>query len=161
MRARALSTGRVLSAMKTARREGYEAVAFTGGEPTIRRDLLGLVRAAREGGFTDVKVQTNGLLLAAAANATRLLDAGVTRVHVSIHTHRADRYDALVRSPGSFPSMVAALSGLAARAEIELVADVILKEDTYRDLPEAIDWLAAHGVQHADLWFVSLTDGNR
>jgi MoaA/NifB/PqqE/SkfB family radical SAM enzyme len=147
--------------MKTARAGGFESIAFTGGEPTIRKDLLGLVKAARAQGFSDVKVQTNGLLLASAAKVARLIDHGVTRVHLSIHTHRADRYDALVRSDGSHGSMVRALELLAARPEIELVVDVILKSDTFRDLPDAIDWLATRGVRNADLWFVSLTDGNR
>lgn len=161
MRARALPTARVLSAMRAARAEAFEAIAFTGGEPTIRRDLLGLVKAARAQGFSDVKVQTNGLLLASAINVDRLIDHGVTRVHVSIHTHRADRYDALVRSHGSHVSMVRALELLAGRPEIELSVDLILKADTFRDLPDAIDWLAGRGIRNADLWFVSLTDGNR
>ena len=140
MRARALSTARVVSAMRTARAGGFEAVAFTGGEPTIRKDLLGLIETARAEGFSDVKVQTNGLLLASEANVARLIDRGVTRVHVSIHTHRKGRYDALVRREGSYPSMVRALQLLVARPEIELVVDLILKSDTFRDLPDAIDW---------------------
>ncbi len=161
MRTRPISPARVLSAMRTARESGFDRIAFTGGEPTIRKDLLGLLKAARSEGFTDVKVQTNGLLLASAPNVARLIELGVTRVHVSIHTHRADRYDALVRREGSYASMVRALDLLAARTDIELVADVILKADTYADLPDAIDWLHAHGAVNADLWFVSLTDGNR
>jgi hypothetical protein len=46
------------------------------------------------------------------------------------------------------------------RREVRLTADVILKSDTWRKLPEAVRWLHARGVRSVHLWFVSLTDGN-
>jgi molybdenum cofactor biosynthesis enzyme MoaA len=159
MRARALSRARVLAELRRGRSDGYDALSLTGGEPTIRGDLLGLFGAARALGYADVKLQTNGLLLAVPGNMARLAAAGVSRVHVSIHTHRADRYDALVRRAGSYPLMVEGLWA-AVRSGLPVVAEVILKEDTYRDLPAALAWLCARGVTEADLWFVSLTDGN-
>lgn len=160
MRERALSTRRVLEQMRLARERGYDRVSFTGGEPTIRRDLVGLVRRAREQGFSDIKVQSNGLLFAHRPNVERIVEAGATTFHVSIHTHDAERYDRLVRRPGSHPLMVRGLSNLV-EAGVDPAADVILKSDTYRRLPDAIRWLHDLGVRRADLWFVSLTDGNR
>jgi cyclic pyranopterin phosphate synthase len=160
MRQRALSTPAVLAALAQGRALGYDAVSFTGGEPTIRSDLLGLCRAARRLGYTDVKVQSNGLVLAQASNVDRLLAAGVNRIHISIHTHIAAAYDALVRRDGSHALMVAALDHLVARP-VALGADVILKTDTAQRLGDAVRWLHGRGVRQADLWFVSLTDGNR
>lgn len=159
MRTRALSRERVLAELHRGRRDGYDALSLTGGEPTIRGDLLGLVKAARALGYGDVKLQTNGLLLAAPGNMARLRVAGVSRVHLSIHTHRAERYDALVRRAGSHSLMVAGLDA-AVGSGLPVVAEVILKADTYRDLPGALAWLHGRGVTAADLWFVSLTDGN-
>ncbi|MBL9099992.1 MAG: radical SAM protein [Myxococcales bacterium] len=160
MRRRSLTAAQVVAAMRAGRAAAYDRVAFTGGEPTIRGDLLGLVRAARALGFSDVKVQSNGLMLGQADNARRLRDAGVDRVHVSIHTHVAAAYDALVRSPGSHARMVAGLDAVVASGAA-VVADVIVKADTLPRLPAAIAWLWDRGVRAADLWFVSLTDGNR
>lgn len=159
MRARALPSARVLHELRRGRGDGYDALSLTGGEPTIRPDLLGLVKAARRLGYGDVKLQTNGLLLAVPGNLTRLVDAGVSRVHLSIHTHREHRYDALVRRDGSYALMVQGLDAVVASG-VPLVVEVILKEDTYRDLGEALRWLYERGVRAADLWFVSLTDGN-
>jgi len=160
MRARELSTRRVLDAMRTARRRGYDRVSFTGGEPTIRGDLLGLVRAARSLGFEDVKVQSNGLLFAHRPNVDRLVAAGGSTFHLSIHDIDPDAYDRVVRRVGAHRSMVAGLANLVA-AGLDPVADVILKSDTYERLPAAVGWLSDLGVRRADLWFVSLTDGNR
>lgn len=158
MRERALSRASVLAAMRDGRARDYDRIAFTGGEPTIRADLLGLIRAAHKLGYGDIKVQSNGLLFG-EANVARLREAGVTRLHVSIHTHEGEAYDRLVRRPDSFALMERGLIAAVASGA-HVVADVIIKADTYRRLPAAIDWLAARGVPEVHLWYVSLTDGN-
>ncbi|MEM7607948.1 MAG: radical SAM protein, partial [Myxococcota bacterium] len=71
MRLRSMPTRDVAMAMERARRDGYRAISFTGGEPTIRRDLLPLIRAAKKLGFEWIKVQSNGLLFT-SANVERL-----------------------------------------------------------------------------------------
>jgi len=159
MRRRALTSAQVLAAMRQARRDGLDTIAFTGGEPTIRGDLLGLVNAARGLGFVDRKVQTNGLMLGQSDNAARLVAAGVSRVHLSVHTHEAEAYDALVRCVGAFGRMVAGLDAVVATG-LPLVVDLIVKADTFVKLPAALVWLWARGVRAVDLWYVSLTDGN-
>ncbi len=160
MRRRELATAAVVAAMHNGRRDGYDWVSFSGGEPTLRRDLLGLVRAARQLGFATIRVQSNGLLLAEPRNLDRLIAAGVNKFHVSIHTHLEEAYDRLVRRPDSYRLMVAALDQLVARG-VDPTADVIIKRDTYRELPAATRWLHDHGVRRVDFWLVSLTDANR
>ncbi len=159
MRARSLAPAAVLAAMRQARALDYDRIAFTGGEPTIRRDLIALVKAARSLGYLDIKLQSNGLLFT-PANVARLVEAGISRFHVSIHTHRPDAYDALVRRPGSFMAMELGLRA-AVDSGLPVVVDTIVKTDTYRELPAAIRWIAEHGVKEVHLWYVSLTDGNR
>ncbi|MGH1345335.1 MAG: radical SAM protein [Nannocystales bacterium] len=159
MRARALPARAVAAELSRGRSNGFDQVSFTGGEPTIRGDLLPLVRRAAELGYRSIKVQSNGLLLGVGDNAARLLDAGVTCVHISIHTHEVAAYEAMVRREGTHRHMKRGLEVLAATG-VELGADVILEADTLSRLPSAVDWLAARGVRAADLWFVSLTDGN-
>lgn len=160
MRARSLATADVLAAMRRAQADGITRVSFTGGEPTIRPDLLGLVRAAKRLGFTAIKLQSNGLLLGAGDNLARLLDAGVDLVHVSIHTHERDAYERMVGRPGTHAAMLAGLRAVVA-AGVPAVADVILQRSTHARLPDALRWLHGHGITAADLWFVSLTDHNR
>ena len=49
---------------RTERPMGSKALQITGGEPTIREDLIDIVRMAKEIGFAHVQVNTNGLKLA-------------------------------------------------------------------------------------------------
>jgi MoaA/NifB/PqqE/SkfB family radical SAM enzyme len=158
MRERALPAAAVLAQMRSGRSRDYDRIAFTGGEPSIRPDLLALVKAARKLGFVDVKVQSNGLLFT-EANVARLVAAGVSRFHVSIHTHEPEAYDALVRRPGSHALMESGLRNVVGSG-VHVVVDMIIKSDTYRRLPEAVEWVAERGVPEIHLWYVSLTDGN-
>ncbi|MCY0986098.1 radical SAM protein [Nannocystis sp. ILAH1] len=159
LRGRALSTAHALASLRQGRGQGLDALSITGGEPTIRPDLLAIVRAGRALGFADIKVQSNGLMYAHGDNLARLLAAGTTCLHVSIHTHRADRYEQLVRRTGTYAAMVGGLHRAVASGAA-LVVDLIVKRDTMADLPAAIDWLAGLGVRAVDLWYVSLTDAN-
>lgn len=159
MRRRSLSTDAVLRELRRGRADGYDAVSFTGGEPTIRRDLVALVRAARGLGFGDIKIQTNGLMLAQAVNVARLAAAGANLFHVSVHTHLEVEYDRMVRKTGAYPLMVTALANLTAPG-LRLRADLIVTQQTYPRLPDAVRWLAERGVGALDFWYVSLTDGN-
>lgn len=159
MRSRALPTGAIVRQLRAARDEGFGRVSFTGGEPTIRRDLLPLVREARRLGYEDIKVQSNGLLYAEAGNVARLAEAGVSRWHVSIHTHRARAYERMVQRAGTHALMERGLRNLVA-AGLEPNADLIVMRDTHAHLADAVDWLADRGVRSGQLWLVSLTDGN-
>jgi cyclic pyranopterin phosphate synthase len=69
---------------------------LTGGEPLLRRDMPLLLRMLKEQpGVEDLSLTTNGLLL--GTMASRLADAGLRRVNVSLDTLRPDRYRALTR----------------------------------------------------------------
>lgn len=159
MRRRSLPTGAIVRQLRAARDAGFDRVSFTGGEPTIRGDLLPLIREAKRLGYEDIKVQSNGLLYAEGANVDRLAEAGVTRWHVSIHTHRPEAYERMVRREGTHALMERGLCHLVDRG-LDPTADQIVMRDTHEHLAEAVDWLADRGVRRSQLWLVSLTDGN-
>lgn len=63
---------------------GSKAIQITGGEPTIRDDLIDIVLMAKELGFTHVQVNTNGIKLADSVDFCRQLkDAHVNTIYMS------------------------------------------------------------------------------
>lgn len=60
------------------------AIQFAGGEPTVRKDLVEIVKMAKEEGFTHVQIATNGLRLARKEEfAQELKDAGLNTVYMA------------------------------------------------------------------------------
>jgi hypothetical protein len=59
------------------------AVQFSGGEPTLRDDLIAIVKSAKALGFPQVQIATNGILLAKEpALARQLKDAGLSTIYL-------------------------------------------------------------------------------
>jgi GTP 3',8-cyclase len=77
---------------------GIRRFKLTGGEPTVRRDLVELVRMLRRDvpGIEDLSMTTNGALLDELAEPLR--DAGLDRVTVSIDSLRPDRFRRITRT---------------------------------------------------------------
>ena len=63
---------------------GSKAIQITGGEPTIREDILNIVKMAKDVGFSHVQVNTNGMKLAESVEfCQKLKDAKVNTVYMS------------------------------------------------------------------------------
>ncbi len=159
MRRRALPTERVAREIDRAAARGYRDVAFTGGEPTLRADLGPLVKHARRRGFEHVKVASNGLRYAHGPYLDQLVACGVDRFNMSMHAFGDVPYEATVRRLETASLRRTAVANLVAR-HLDPVADLILKEDTYRDVGPWIASLRAEGIRRFALWLVSLTDQN-
>ncbi|MCD6496325.1 MAG: radical SAM protein [Candidatus Aenigmarchaeota archaeon] len=61
-----------------------KAIQLTGGEPTIREDLLDIIRMAKDLGFTHVQLNTNGIKLSESVEFCRQIkEAGVNTLYLS------------------------------------------------------------------------------
>lgn len=81
----ALGADEVVRIARAAARVGFHKVRLTGGEPTLRPDLVEIVAGiARVEGIEDVAITTNGILLPELAPALRR--AGLRRVNVHVDT---------------------------------------------------------------------------
>jgi MoaA/NifB/PqqE/SkfB family radical SAM enzyme len=123
----------VAEKMYLAYRDGYRRLGFTGGEPTLRKDLGKLIALATRIGFHYVRIQTNGLRLADEAYARELAEAGLAFVKFSIHGHDAETHDALTLVPGSFDACVKAAENLK-RARVGAGVNIVLNSLNYRRL---------------------------
>lgn len=69
------------------------ALQFSGGEPTIRKDLFELIKKAKELGFHHVEVNTNGLRLAQDVDfAKGLVEAGLSTIYLQFDGLTSDVY---------------------------------------------------------------------
>ena len=78
---------------RTALELGIESLKITGGEPTVRGDLLEIVRRLAALGPRDLSLTTNGMQLRRLAAPLR--DAGVRRLTLSLDSLDAERFEAI------------------------------------------------------------------
>lgn len=85
---------------------GVRRVRLTGGEPTVRKDLLQLVARLSRLGLEDLSLSTNGERLGELARPLRA--AGLDRLNVSLDTLSPERFRAVTRRG----NLAAVLAGL-------------------------------------------------
>lgn len=135
--AEAMGRDAVARLVRIFARMGVERVRLTGGEPTLRKDLLDVVRdIAATPGVEEIALTTNGQLLDRLAEPLRR--AGVARLNVSLDTLRPDRLERVSGRAASLPRIVAGLEA-ARRAgfrSLKLNAVVVrgVNEDELADL---------------------------
>lgn len=77
---------------------GIAEIRLTGGEPTVRADLPDLVRSLshlKERGLESLSLTTNGFRLSSMAGD--LVDAGLTRINVSLDSLVAEKFHRITR----------------------------------------------------------------
>jgi cyclic pyranopterin phosphate synthase len=91
-----LQDDEVLTLVRVAASLGVDKIRLTGGEPTVRRGLVDLVRAIRGiPGIKRVAMTTNGLRLVELAQP--LAEAGLDQVNVSIDSLDVERFRQITR----------------------------------------------------------------
>lgn len=91
-----LTTAQWREVLDTLRRANIPQVTFTGGEPTLRSDLVELVEAAA---WFVTRLNTNGRLLTPEL-CRRLYDASLDSVQVTLYSHDPAIHNALVGADG-------------------------------------------------------------
>jgi len=108
----AVEHARIEAELDAAKARGVSSVTFTGGEPTLRRDLHEVVALATARGFGDVSLQTNAVRLHAVERVAALREAGLTSAFVSLHSHLPEVHDELLKLEGAFDKAVAGITHL-------------------------------------------------
>src|SRR3989475_628467 len=91
-----LTAAEIETVARAAVRVGFRKLRLTGGEPTLRADLIEIVeRLARVSGIRDLALTTNGVRLSGLA--ARLAAAGLGRVNVHLDSLDATRLARVMR----------------------------------------------------------------
>lgn len=138
---------------------GCRSVGFLGGEPTIYPDLVPAVQFARELGYTRIAVCSNGMKYDDPAFVRTLVDAGVTRFAVSVHSHRPELELELIKVPDGLERKVAGLKNLlaekaAGRLPDNVSINPVLNKKTYKHVVEFIEFFTALGIDDIRFNFI-------
>ena len=136
-RAELLTFDEIERVARVARALGVSAIRLTGGEPLVRKGVVGLVARLKNLGFDDIALTTNGTQLAALA--PQLADAGLTRVNISCDSLRAERF-AMIRRRGDLATVLHAMDVAEECGLTPLKVNVVLMRQ--RNDAEVLDFAA-------------------
>jgi MoaA/NifB/PqqE/SkfB family radical SAM enzyme len=134
-------------------------ITFTGGEPTLRRDLEALVAAVGGAvGLTYVTLLTHGGMLT-ADRARSLWDAGVDQFNISLD-YLDGRHDAARGIPGLTDRILATVDAMRARGIDAVRFNTVIRDDNLDQLLPIVERAAALGCGVNFSVYTALKNGN-
>jgi hypothetical protein len=144
----------LMASLRWGRAAGIEQLWIGGGEPTLRRDLLGLIREARAQGYRRVRLQTNAAMLSYPELCRRVVDAGVTELSLSLKGHDAETHDRYARAPGAFDLSSRAIDNARALG-LAIEGDVLLYRSSTASLPQIVQTYFSRGISRFRVWMMA------
>ena len=133
--------------------EGYKAIVFTGGEPTIHPDIIDLVKYARGMGFTLIQIQSNGRRFAYIDFCKEMIKAGANQFAPSVHGPTPEIHDYLTHAKGAFAQAILGIKNLK-QLKQDVITNTVITKLNYRYLPHIAELLVYLRVDQFQLAFV-------
>ena len=129
-----LSADEIETVARAAVSVGFKRFRLTGGEPTLRADIVDIVRrVAAIPGVRDVAMTTNAVLLPQLAGPLKA--AGLTRINIHVDTFHPERLKKLMRF-GSLEEIEAGIDAAEAAGLAPIKVNVVVTRD-YNDMDVA------------------------
>ena len=153
------STRHIVEEMVQAKGQGVEYLEMIGGETTVRRDFIPLVKTAKKLGFKDIVVVTNGRMLAYPEFAKETVAAGVTDLVFSIHGHNAKLHDELTYAEGSFNDLLKGIENVRKEGLERIFGNCTVIKQNMQHLPDIARLFLKLKIHHVEYIFVDPTYG--
>jgi len=144
-------TKELIEIIKKAKK-GCNTIVFTGGEPTIRTDLIELVGVAKKVGFRTIQIQSNGRMFVYEKFCKDIINAGANEFALALHGHTAKLHNHLTGAE-SFQQIVSGIKTLK-KMKQEVITNTVITKANYRNLPEIAKVLISLNVDQMQFAFV-------
>lgn len=136
-----LSLSEIKNLVKGFARLGFWKVRITGGEPTLRKDILEIVReVSMVPGIRDIALTTNGYRLKALAEPLR--QAGLTSLNVSVDSLDGVRFGEITGThTARFKEVMTGISIASKMGFEKIKVNAVLLKDLNDDLESFTEWV--------------------
>lgn len=150
-----LSTKQAKKELREGRKRGCTFVDFSGGEPSLRKDLPRLITYAKNIGYKTIAMTTNGRMLSYRSFAEKLVERGLNHVIFSLHGHTAKLHDFMTRVNGSFKEATQGMKNIKdIDPEIYICTNTTITRYNYNKLPEIAESNIKLGADACEFIFV-------
>jgi len=114
---------------------------YSGGEPTLRKELPQILDYVRSKGITKQIIQTNGRALSNPDYLRKLIKSGATSFYVSLHGADAEVHDMQVNAVSAFNQTVKGLANLD-KFGVKFSTNTVVTKQNYKSLAKIIQFVA-------------------
>jgi predicted dehydrogenase/molybdenum cofactor biosynthesis enzyme MoaA len=139
-----------------AGRRGINWLSFSGGDPTLSKDLLAYVRTASRMRIENVELITNAVLLDSEPKVRELRRAGLTHAFVSLHAHAEDLSRHLTQKIGDWARTVRGVE-LLVEAGVTVTLNHVISARNYRFLKPFVDFVHERFRNRVEISFAFVT----
>lgn len=130
------TTNELLLEIKKGKREGFERVEFTGGEPGIRKDIFQLINYARFLRYKEIRISTNGRIFYYSNLCRKFVENGLNRINISLHGNTPQLHNAISRTPGAFEQTIQGIRNIQKYPWVNLEINTVVTRINYKNLNE-------------------------
>lgn len=141
--------------LKAGLAQGASELVLTGGEPTVHKNLLSVIRLARRLGYTNIQLQSNGRRFFYSDFCEAAIAAGATEFSPALHGATAEIHEKLTEAPGSFEQVVTGIENLV-RLGQPVICNTVITTVNYEQLPELARFFVKLGVRQYQFAFVHI-----
>ena len=139
-----LTTEQLKEVIDRLQKIGVFILTFTGGEPTLREDLVELQLYAQNSGMVTGLV-TNGRRLKDKGYVEKLEQAGLDFVQVTLESHKPGIHDLMTAAKGSWKETVAGIKNVVP-SHIYVTTNTTLSKYNAAEFLETMDFLKELGI---------------
>lgn len=127
-------------------------VVFTGGEPTMHKGLLELIRLAKSLEYKNIQIQTNGRIFAYRDYCIEAIKAGANDFCIAIIGHNEKIHDYVTTVKGSFRQSIEGIRNLKSLG-MRVAVNTVVNRINFRHLPHIAKLLVRLGVDQFQFAF--------
>jgi cyclic pyranopterin phosphate synthase len=140
-------TKEIIADLERGRELQYERVEFTGGDPTVRTDLLLLMAKAKELGYNEIALSTNARTLSSLNFLDSLKKAGLNRVTTTLYGYNFKNHEVVTRTPDSFRQTVQGIKNSLSLG-ITTTVNTVVFSLTAKNLKKIGEFLNSLGIKY-------------
>lgn len=146
---------RVKELLESIKNENYTDVILTGGEITLRKDILNIIELAKNIGLSKLHIQTNGRRFSDLEFAEKIVrgNENFIDIFLSIHGHTADIHEGVTNTKGSFDETSKGIDNLVSLGA-PIRTNTVISKYNYLFLDEIADFLLVKQVINLQFSFI-------
>ena len=134
-------------------RKKFNFINIMGREPTLRNDIIELIRYAKSLNFKQIGITTNGRMFAYSNFAKEILQSGLNQIGMTLTSSNSKIHDVHTLVKGSFNQTLTGLKNILffKNKDLSLLINIMVTQLNYAKLIEIVDFYNKLGIKEINI----------